>query len=973
VSSARWHIARSLPAIALLGAAVAPAAGAGCTQQAQQVAVRSLERSGRASFVCLAAPNTSPTPALPLERCSAATATSIDDFGQDATTGATTIPHLYALVTQTVRGEVALVDTSASVGNVIDEDPSVPGANFLPVGALPTSIVSTPGGVATFVGIAEIGRESIFALPSNKIRPGDRQTAPELSSWPACRLPSAPGDIALVVDPAQNGATRASCDGAFGDLPPLKNKDHGDLSGEGPGREKLVVELPDLGGFAIVDAQAVLDRDLGSFDPCPIERWVPLKVELPPPGQTGSPPTLGAACVQPILPAAVALPALAPRPAGMAIVGGRMFLGDLAAPVIHVVDLPTPCDPVERAPLLPTDAKDPSRVVVTSRLAATPSPTPALKRYLYALDVVDGSTMVFDVGDGATSRMPLQRPHPEWNPFVPPDRIKFTAPAQDLLVLTRDVPVTDPATGNAVSGVRCSPTPGLGTTCQVTADHPTLDCDVRTLYRTSSDYTTGAGPNLLRGTFAFVLLTSGQIGVIDVDDLDAACRVPTNLSSAAGCSGTGSSLDSSGEVSCNVVEPNSPRSSMYVLSNETAGHHEPGLVTLPLLYDQEGTLIPPGGTPFIRATVPAQGSLPDLSVGTSTQPIGPDGSGTPADTNGSPTYAIAMNLEDPRVHVGDQNWVVSWEGGLADFTARLTNLRLAPGGSPNDGLYDPNGRYCDAGVQSQASVREILRSEGLSEKAADAEAPGLADYVQITSGFATDGDPYWMTVGNTCSYATCNGLFGTTDVPRPERDLRVVEAYQDRMLLELRAPANGLSNEMFKCCFPSDVEFVIRGGGQWIVQGDQAGFLHHVIADPATGACRNSCDPTLARRNGRARFADRSVVHDGDPEAYVGPMFRFAVTPRPCTGATGDCGGAQCRSDQKVCVRPQLARDMNFRFTTQGSFQPLSVNLAASTQDVQPQSLMFVPPTGEIAVTDGALNGLFMVSTQSIQISRQFY
>lgn len=992
---------RFVSAAALLGATSALALASACGQQSTQVAVRSLERSGRAAFVCLDAPSTRPGPALPLARCSGAVAATVDDYGQ-LESGETTLPHLYALVTQTTRGEVALVDTTAAAGNVIDENPGVPGANFLPTGAQPTDIVSTPGSTASFVGIAEIGREALFALPSNAIRPADRQTEPELSSWPACRLPAAPGELAVVVDPAKDGAVRATCDGEYAASPPtLKNPSHGDLSREGAGREKLIVTLPDLGGFAVLDAQDVLDRDAGSFEPCTIERWVPFAIDLPAPAGApvpqGPAPKTGAACVEPSVPAVAAVANPRSRPGGIALTGTRMFVADLDAPVVHVVDLPTPCDPIERPPLLPTDARDPSRVVMTSRVAATTSPTAALKRYVYALDLDDGSAMIFDVSDDATSRYPLQRPHPEWNPFQPPDRVKFTAPAQDLMVLTRDVPATNPATGTANSGVRCSADPGL-VSCGTTSDPPTT-CDVRTLYRTSGcdgretdptvdncTYESGAGPKLLRGTFGFALLSSGQLGVVDIDDLDADCRAPKTLSATAGCGErTGSGLASTQEVSCNIVEPNSPRSAQYAVSSEKAGRHAPGLQSLPLLYDRSGSMVASdadassrGTMPFLVATVSKTGDAPALAVGAGVETLNADGAGAQhqsgqvaAEPETKLRYALAMNVEDPRVHLADQTWIVGWEGGLADYSRRLTNLRLSPAGSADDGLHDPNGRYCEIGVQSEAAATEVLMAAGEKAAAAAADARAFADYVQITSAIPPDGDPYWSSIGGACSLASCTGMFGTPEVPRPERDLRIREAYQDHLSLELRATRKDLSNQVVKCCFPSDVGFIVRGGSQWIVQGSQAGFLHHVIADPATGACRNSCEPRLARRNGRARLAPSAPVKDGDPFAFINPMFRFAIVgaSRACTSSS-QCGGASCTNGK--CV-PLPARDLNFQFTTQGAFEALAVDLAATASDIEPQALRFLSPTGEIAVTDGSLNGLYLISTQSLQVTRQYY
>lgn len=80
--------------------------------------------------------------------------------------------HLFALVTQTLRGEVAVVDLSA--GKVVDLDSSTPGFRFIPVGKNPIDIVSTPGGVASFVGVADVGKEGIFAIPTRCARPRPR-------------------------------------------------------------------------------------------------------------------------------------------------------------------------------------------------------------------------------------------------------------------------------------------------------------------------------------------------------------------------------------------------------------------------------------------------------------------------------------------------------------------------------------------------------------------------------------------------------------------------------------------------------------------------------------------------------------------------------------------------------------------------------------------------------------------------------
>ena len=65
--------------------------------------------------------------------------------------GNTFAKQLFAFVTQTARGELAVVNLSA--GTLIDQSRATPGVNFLPVGAQPTDVATTPDGKMAFVGL----------------------------------------------------------------------------------------------------------------------------------------------------------------------------------------------------------------------------------------------------------------------------------------------------------------------------------------------------------------------------------------------------------------------------------------------------------------------------------------------------------------------------------------------------------------------------------------------------------------------------------------------------------------------------------------------------------------------------------------------------------------------------------------------------------------------------------------------------
>lgn len=955
-----------------------------CTQDQVTVAVRSLERSGRATFVCLAPPSTLPTPGVPLDHCDRHITEGPSSYAIDST-GAIK-PHLYSLVTQTVRGEVAVIDLTANIDSVIDQDTSTPGATFLPVGAQPVDIVTTPGGTASFVAVAEIGRPGIYALPSDLVRPSADRAAPTLTTWPACLLPSAPSSMLVLADPAKDGLERATCDGAYGDAAPADEREepniHGNLSLEGGGRLKLVATLPELGQLAVIDAQRLLDRKGGTFGPCPIDRMVPLEVDLPIPTPSDPPPA-GPVCVnpEPVEPGSVA--AFSSQPAGLSFSEGRLYVADLGAPVIHVLDMPSPCDASELPSLLPTSVLDPTRVVLTSRVATSPRVTADFKRFLYANDVEDGSAMVFDISDDAPSRTPLVRPTSVFNPFIVSDRIQFGGTVRDIVLIERDVAATDPATGVATSGIACDPDPSL-TTCSSTSSA----CDVETLYRTSASYDTGAGPLKLRGQFAFLLLSTGQIAVIDIEDYDAACRGPTNNLDQLGCPGpiSPTPLARSAETSCNIVEPHTPRSALYSATNDYVGRHAPGVQTFPILADSTGTIIEQGDPSSARmhATIPVKETpnevIPQelLTLNVGALYYGVDEKTGLASEGVEPRHTLLMNLEDPRAQVADQAWSAIYEGALLGTVNKLADLRM---GAEPPTLTDPNTRFCGIGVQSRAMMREQLASEGVPEAELDAQSLALADRLQIVRETPGQSDDYWGSTAS-CTYQECNAIFGTSALPNPARDLVIEEAYQDHLELghvAIRADTNGdgaitdtddvvVDDAKVECCFPTLVTFNVRAAGQWLVLGDASGVLHHIIADPETGACRPSCDAGKARLNSRLRETPfGETLNDGDPRALINPMFRFSIARGQCvTDCDTLCGG------QASCELPSRRGDQ-FRFVTQGSFSPLVVELRTDTNDVQPQSIGFLPPTGEVYVTDGSLEGLMLVSPASVALNRKYF
>src|SRR5690606_12015262 len=140
--------------------------------------------------------------------------------------------------------------------------------------------------------------------------------------------------------------------------------------------------------------------------------------------------------------------------------------------------------------------------------------SPSGAQYAYAIDEVGrgrSSLITFDLSPEAESRAPLLRSGSSLLPSEPPDRIEFTSAVKDIGFALIDRSQVDPVTGVATSGIVCDPDPS------VARDSPGA------IYRPSSEIS-GASPFVMRGLFAYALLSDGGVSIIDVEDFDAACR-----------------------------------------------------------------------------------------------------------------------------------------------------------------------------------------------------------------------------------------------------------------------------------------------------------------------------------------------------------------------------------------------------------------------------------------------------------------
>lgn len=1041
----------------LLAAALGALPATSCSQTPDAVPLRSLERSGKIALLCLDlgavsagqadpanpdSPPRAPLTGYSLEDCQARRRANKEGGSDVQGLPSVAEVRLYALVNQDTRGEVALLDVADT--SVVDADVTSPGFNFLPVGAQPVDLVVTPESTAAFVASGEVNRPGIYALPTHRLTnalppgaPGDVRPTPSLLSWPACALPARPGAISMLVAPASSvDPATGLCQGAepnyTADTPELLaqldvNHPNGDLSREQqrPGVRKLMVTLPSEGEMLVIDAQALLDRAPGTFDVCPIERRYKLDSQPEPVELTGEssddicPPRDVSAQVPPSplcpvrQPTTVDNPVTASAfPVAVAQAEGTVYIADRNVPVIHSYDMADPCNPVRLPPLLPTSFDRPWRKVTTRALSVSPI-TSDNRRYLYAIDDLDSSAMVFDIAPGG-ERTPLVRSRPEFFPYSSRDRLNLGAPIKDITFVQQDFYPYD-SNGTKVPGVRCDPFPEKNATPGAS-------------YQTEPDLTGGAIPSRLRGVFGVAALSTGQVVFIDVDDYDADCRrtrsttslpdwvtgCDTRVNEASNTCENDRPENASGESTCRAVVRHEVRSRNSILTTPSLGRHEPSMASFPQLSLDGVTLATDADTNGEASRYPKllgpinTGAADGRWVFTS-DGVTQTGTGDPTPTSAVTNFVVA-DTREPRASI-DQTWSLVYEGVLVSTLNKIGRLHLDPSKTeplglddPNQdrserrGLFDPYGNYCYLGIHDE----EMARLEGYrlypgrsvaDDEARERFARSHTDWVEITNELLDENDPYWDAQGDACSYARCRVNFGTAASPTASRSFRIHKAYNDKLLLrgdresELVSDeypdTTSLADDLYpdaltvndvtggdpldpSCCFPTQVSYQVRGGQTWIATGSVSSLLQHTTVG-AGGRCTllgvdpsgEVCDGSFATRTGRLYEVDSLSVNSRatkarthqDPYAFRNPYFTGLVY-----------AGTQASR-----------RNMSFTWTMAGGFQALQVDVGRGSTQVAPQSLVYHPALGaEILVTDGALQGVLSVDMFSFIIARNF-
>ncbi len=1012
----RFRVAYLLPP-ALLPLAVLAASAVGefgCASAPAQEALRTFDRAERLATVCVRVATVKDGVRTLIEPV------AVPDSECPKVPGAidpsAALAHVVGFVTQTTRGELAAVDLSSS--SILDVDRTTPGVDPIVAPVLPTDVAASSDSSTIFVAGGSPGAYALYGAPTvGLLGQGffvGATPPPSLLAYRACALPSRPSRVFALPNDATNpfaspGRIAVVLGGTRLDPARVLILDAAPFTATGSLVPGAVEACPILGSIEVAGAPNAVPAGQSWGDGLGFDGGT---AAIPLPGAPAGCKTAGdagadggsgdAGTGDAGTGDAGAVPEAsdAPRIGDGARDDHYLYLADSARPVVHVIDVADPAKPKELAPYVLTSAVDATRVGGTLSVAVSP-PTRNFKRFLYAIDSVDGSIAVFDATDPTTaSRAPLQRPHPEANPFQAPDRLVFGAKAAQVAFARHDFPLLRDAKGNVLpspkTGLLCNPNPGA--------------TDDGVAYTANGNYTaTALGPNRLRGIFGFVTLTNGEVTVIDVDDWDAPCRRPADLGGTVPVSDAtppmpvgpssdpyGAPIAASGattdEAYYPVSAPHRPRTSYFLREDADQGRKIPALASPPTLSLVDAPLPTQGPEAAKYPTIlPTTTAVRDFTLADPTAVA--DASVTTPSATSVP--GVRLSWEAPELQV-DQTWTVTYEGALPGFGG-LSGRLSSTDGEKSLILAQQDALFCRRGVEDAYAGRE--RATRLTPAlATSGGAPSrnpsktLADYVQITNDVVPASDPWWTdgVLPSSCEavlpgsanqrQALCQATFGNVSDELLERDLPILEAYDDRLVLGRfgytdRAkgisarevvPADGSNADLLRrarCCFQDRVSFQVRAGASFVAVGSASGYLHHVSRDPS-GACVLSCSDRERLLESRVFPSPRPTSPTGfvavdrnSPLAFRNPFFSFVAYE----AASGAVGAGQSTAP---------GRDMTFRFQTRGGYSSLIYNLAAQSSAVSPRSLQYIESLGELAVVDGSAQGLVLIDLSTLTLGR---
>lgn len=804
-------------------------------------------------------------------------------------------PHLHALVTQSGRGEVAVVDLYD--GEVIDSRRDIPGYTFVPVGETPRAIVAPPLH-PQHTYIANFGSRDVRVLRTRALvatvteKPDAQRVLLRDTDGTTLLAP-----IDMVLAPDESALFVAVADAENGGA---------------------VLRLP----IVRCDASSGPECEDGLIDEAAISKLSVSETQVPAPA-AGTPSTYEQLCDFKLReepqPAQVEvtdaeLKGTLARPSALAIdaycrkgesCGQRLLVADSAQPLIHVIDIDAWASTGSGALSAPIATGAATKdVVVTPRVPRALEGDEATQetQYVYAIDAHDGSVIAIENGQ-VLNVYAL----PEGEQAVPgqrADRLRFTDGENGAVALE----VVSPAfqlDGPPDQFVRAS-TP---------APIPGVD-----LLACTDDEFNEQDPARLRGVFLIVARTDGTVHVFDVHDMelrpsndgrpcrDCARKPPVandpktpdvdesmQLPPALGIPALArnherlatSFVPSPGEQAPTFV-PELGRL-RYIVENvafdlrdngSTASPRAPGLEcikcddTLVRAFpgdeeDGEGAPTPPDAG--ARDGGPADGGMGQSS--------------STAQRCGGKKPDLLCVANDPWSS-GEDAWGATYEGALP-ATARSRGRFVEAGDKDNktgglELLSDRNP--CKAG----ALGAEDMEPDYGPAECARPQVP-IGDQVVITSRpldrkilqeLLPDGDERF---DKERALDNCAELAAELDAdPKQHVAFEIRRAYHDRLVLRsamVRSIGRLERFEDVRPCYESVLGFEVRSYQAFTVLSGKTGFQHHVIATGALGRCQvdPAGDPL---RVGRARlgcgFRNHSIQFQLPPEDTDEDLTRLA-------------------------------------------------------------------------------------------------
>lgn len=905
-----------------------------CTNSGSSATLASLERSGKLALFCADIEvDDNDRDLIKLNRYLPLAACSIEPE-QEGDVGVEDQAHLLGATTQTETGEVAAIDfTLSKIGNT---NQTVPGATYFAVGEQPTGVKISRFD-PTFTYVSSSTSSTIQAVPTELLVLLTRETATSELEPKSQGFADGPADLALY--------EQASCpeSASCSDAAELEQLGIEEIAIDA---RWLYVALPELGQIAQVrvtegrlteDGKRQQELEAPSFFTLPTQTCETITMVIPEPSMREN--SYFRVCPESRVVKTLQTtqrctdgPLDGPRPVSLTVDYGQpddddddyLLVADANQPVIHrfklglggieaeLEPIPSGAPTLQTSvtPLVPEAYQDYVQPDEQPDDPDAPNQrVEAIKRYLYAIDKVDGSILAINY-DSPDS--------PEFGAVLPV-LSGVTARANEESIESRDRIRFSPSEVLAIEVI----TPSYD--LQPVAAEPNLFltslCDPEDSEQVDE---VSRDPGSLKGVFLAVSKSNGTLEFVDIYDQNATCRVCCEGSQD--CEAGTDDLTSIRRHRFRIG--NLPNSDIAVSGTpQLQFSTSPGTLQddgRPLNSDGPG-LCPLGcelGEDDEGRCVCAdegEGECPESMV--ELWPSDRNDASNPSGDDGLPTLVCANTQAWAQ---RNQVWEAVWNGPIPNTQGGLGVLtEESRAGVSGDWLLAEDSQFCRAGV-----LGEI------------AELPTGDPYVPLVS---YEGDQLVITSDLPAAKESdpdCADFLDNADdfEDRPIA-FRIVSAFSDA--LELGEPTNpdlDYDFDMVLDCFDQLIEYEVWTLDAYAVTGGATGFVNRGIPDPVTNAC--ILDPDRAP----ASFPDSTAL---DPDTllngrafpgtqFTNPFVSFKIEDFPIPAGTPPPTGTTVR--------------LSFRIENDSDPEVQDTNTTARFSS--PSSLLFSPEVDQLFFVD---------------------